>query len=119
MSRPIRPARVAPRHLTSAVLTGGVVVSAACYLVPGPAEVLGVAIVAGDMTDLQALVEGLLGADPWAFASLGTLVLVATPALALVVTAYEYTVAGDRGFVVLALLVLAILALSVPVAILR
>ena len=44
--------------------------------------------------------------------------LVATPALALVVTAYEYT-GPATGTVVLALLVLAILALSALVAILR
>lgn len=120
MSRqPVRPARVAPRHLTSAVLTGGVIVSAACYLVAVLAEVLGVATAAGDATDLRALIDGLLVADPWAWASLGTLVLVATPALALVVTAVEYTVVGDRGSAVLALVVLAILALSAVVAILR
>jgi len=117
--QPARQPRVAPRHLTSAALTGGVVVSAGCFLVAGIAEVLGFATTAGEMTDVRAWLGDLMAMDPWAWASLGTLVVVVTPAIGLLVTAYEYATVSDRSTVLLALVVLAVLALSTVVAVLR
>jgi uncharacterized membrane protein len=96
-----------------------VVVSGVCFFVAGAAEILGFATQAGRLTDLAALADGLVSVDPWAWASLGTLVVVATPAIGLVTTAYEYAVVSDRHTVGLALAVLAILALSGAVALLR
>lgn len=115
---PGRPA-AAPRRWTSATLTAGVIASAICFLIAGAAELLGVDTGAGDMTDVGALVAGLVSLAPWAWASLGTLTVVATPALGLLATAYEYASVSDRRTVLLALAVLAILGGSAIVAILR
>jgi uncharacterized membrane protein len=71
------------------------------------------------MTDLSRILSGLASLDPWAWASLGTWLVVVTPVIGLLVTAYEYTLAADRQAVGLALAVLAVLALSTGLAILR
>jgi len=114
------PARVtAPRRYTSATITIGVVVSAACFLMAGLAEVAGMETGSGDMTDLVAVLDGLLAMNPWAWASLGTFAVVLTPAIGLLVTAYEYATVSDRRTVLLAIAVVAILVLSAVVAVLR
>ena len=117
--QPRRASRAAPRHLTSASLTTGVLVSGACFVVAGAAEVLGLATHPAQMTDVGALASGLAALDPWAWASLGTYAVVATPAIGLVVTAYEYATVADRSTLALALVVLAVLVLSTVVALLR
>ena len=120
--QPVRPPRVAPRRLTSASLTAGVILAATCFLVAGAAEFLGADSSVADMTDMTdmgALVGGLVALDPWAWASLGTYLVVATPALGLAVTAYEYATVADRHAVALALVVLTVLTLSTVVALLR
>lgn len=117
--QPRRAPRTAPRHLTSGSLTAGVFVSGACFVVAGAAEVFGVATHPAQMTDVGALVSGLAALDPWAWASLGTYAVVATPAMGLVATAYEYSTVADRSTVALALVVLAVLALSAVVALAR
>lgn len=112
-------ARVAaPRHLTSATISGGVVVSAACFLLAGAAEALGRTAQPGDMTDIGALLERSLSLDPWAWASLGTFAVILTPAIALLATAWEYRTISDRRTVLLALAVLAVLTVSAGVALL-
>jgi len=108
----------APRHLTSTTLSAGVAVSAACFLLAGAAEALGVTSRPGDMTDIGALLQGWLSLDPWAWASLGTFAVILTPALALLVTAWEYLTIRDRRSVLLALAVLAVLMVSAAVALL-
>jgi len=110
---------VAPRRLTGSVLTAGVIVSAVCFLVAIAAEVAGNDLGLGDVTDVGALVEGLSSLEPWAWASLGTLAIVATPALGLLTTAYEYRSVADRRTTLLAMAVLGVLAFSTAVAILR
>ena len=117
--QPVRPPRVAPRRLTSASLTAGVILAATCFLVAGAAEFLGADSSVADMTDMNALAGGLAALDPWAWASLGTYLVVATPALGLAVTAYEYATVADRHAVALALVVLTVLTLSTVVALLR
>ena len=57
--------------------------------------------------------------EPWAWAGLGTLAVVATPALGLTATAYEYASVSDRRTVLMALTVLGVLAVSLVIAILR
>ena len=110
---------VAPRRLTSAALTGGAVVSAACFLVAIGAEIAGQDRSLGDITDLGALAQGLLDFAPWAWASLGTIAIIVTPALGLLVTAYEYRSVADRRTTLLAIAVLAVLVFSAVVAVLR
>jgi uncharacterized membrane protein len=116
---PVRPPRVASRRMTSATLTAGVAVSALCFLAAVVLEAMGSAGAAGPMTAITSLLDGLLALEPAAWASLGTYVLVATPAIGLVVTAAEYADIGDRGTMVLALAVLGVLAISALVAVLR
>ncbi len=114
------PLRVtAPRRLTSALLSLGVAVSAACFVLAGVAELLGFDRRQADMTDLAALVAGLLALDPWALATAGTYVVIVTPALGLLATAWEYAGIADRRSVLLAVAVLGVLAVSVVVAIER
>ena len=109
----------APRRLTSGALTTGVVVSAACFLIAGAGELAGFDSGPGDMTDVAALFDGLITLRPWAWASLGTLVVVTTPAFGLVATAFEYASVSDRRTVFLALAVLAVLGVSVLLALVR
>jgi uncharacterized membrane protein len=114
------PLRVtAPRRLTSTLLSLGVAVSAACFVLAGLTELLGFDRRQAAMTDLAALVTGLLALDPWALASAGTYVVIVTPAIGLLATAWEYAGIADRRTVLLALAVLAVLAVSVVVAIVR
>lgn len=113
------PHAPAPRRWTSATLTGGVIVSAVSFLIAGAAELFGADIGGGEMTDVGALASGLVDLSPWAWASLGTIVVVVTPALGLLATAYEYASVADRRTVLLALAVLGILILSAIIAALR
>lgn len=116
----MRPARQgAPRRYTSAALTGGVLVAAVCFAVAIAAEVAGADPGAGEMTDLAAVIDGLLEPSPWAWAALGAYAVVATPVVGLLVTVWEYATAGDRRGIMLAAAVLAVLGLSAVVAILR
>jgi uncharacterized membrane protein len=117
--RPARTPRIAGRRLTSATLSVGVALGAVCFLVAGVAELAGSTTSPAAMTDLREVAEGMARFDPWAWASLGTLIIILTPALGLAVTAAEYRVASDRSTALLALVVLAVLALSAALAILR
>ncbi len=119
MSAPL-PSRVtAPRRYTSATLTAGVTVAAVCFSIALLAEVVGIPPGSDDMTDLGAVFEGLLRITPWAWATLGAYAIVMTPALGLLVTAWEYASVSDRRTVVLAFAVLIVLAGSAIIAILR
>lgn|GEM_PF-6143301 len=109
----------APRRYTSAVLTGGVIVAAVLFGVALLAEIAGAEPGAGEMTDVAAVFEGLFSLTPWAWATAGTYAVVLTPVAGLVVTAGEYFSVGDRRTVVLAIAVIAILATSAVIAILR
>jgi uncharacterized membrane protein len=110
---------VAPRRLTSAVLSLGVAVSAACFVLAGVADLLGMTRREASMTDVASLLEGLRALDPWALASLGCYAVVVTPAVALLATAWEYASIADRRATLLALAVLGVLAISVLVALLH
>ena len=109
----------APGRYTSATLTGGVLAAAACFLVAMVAEVAGVDPGGGEMTDLAAVFDGLLAFTPWAWATLGAYAVVATPALGLIVTGWEYSTISDRRTMLLAATVLVVLAISATVAVLR
>ena len=113
------PPTTAPRHLTSWVLRIGVLVAAACFLVAGAGELAGNQSGSGDMTDVGALIDGAFAFTPWAWASLGVFALVLTPAVGLLLTAYEYRSVSDRRTALLALAVLAVLVVSAVIATLR
>ena len=109
----------APRRYTGATLTGGVLLAAVFFGVAVVAETLGAEAGAGEMTDLAAVLEGLVAFTPWAWATVGAYAVLATPILGLLVTAAEYWSVDDRRTVLIALAVLAILSLSVIVALVR
>ncbi len=109
----------AERRYTSATLTGGVLVAAVFFAVAIGLEVVGRAPGSGEMTDLAAVLEGLTALTPWAWAAVGAYVVVATPVAGLLVTAWEYRRSADRRTLLLAAAVLAVLAASFVVAILR
>ncbi len=119
MSSSPLPHESARRRYTSATLTGGVLAAAVLFGVAVVAEVLGVASEPGEMTDIAAVLDGLVAFDPWAWASAGAYAVVATPIAGLLVTAGEYWRAGDRRTVLLAVAVLGVLSASVVVAVLR
>lgn len=109
----------APRRFTSATLTTGVLAAGVFFAVAMLLEILGAEPGDGQMTDLAAVAEGLVAFTPWAWATLGAYAVLATPVAGLVVTAWEYWSVGDRRTVLLAIAVMAVLAASVVVAILR
>lgn len=109
----------APRQYTSAVLTVGVTVAAVCFAIALVTELAGVEPGSGQMTDVGAISGGLLVMMPWAWATLGAYAVILTPILGLLATAWEYASIADRRTVLLAVTVLAILAASVVIAILR
>jgi uncharacterized membrane protein len=111
--------RHAPRHFTSAVLTAGVVVAAVCFAVALAAELVSGEPGNGEMTDVTAVLAGLLALDAWSWAAAGVYVVVATPLVGLVATAGEYASIGDRRAVGLAIAVIAVLAASAVAAVLR
>ena len=107
----------APRRYTSATLTGGVLVAAVLFAVALMAEVLGAASEPGEMTDIAAVLDGLVALDPWAWATAGAYAIVLTPAVGLLVTIGEYSSVSERRTALLALAVLAILTISAAIAI--
>ena len=111
--------RHAPRRYTSAALTIGVAVAAVCFAVALAAELVSGEPGSGELTDVAAVLDGLLSLDAWSWAAAGVYAVVATPLVGLVVTAGEYASIGDRRAVGLAIAVMAVLAASAAVAVLR
>lgn len=119
MSTPQPAQGSAPRRATSAVLTGGVLVAGVLFAVALLLELAGTEPGGGEMTDLAAVLDGLLAPTPWAWATAGAYAVVATPILGLLVTAWEYWSVDDRRMVLLAAAVVGVLIVSVVVAVLR
>ena len=109
----------APRRATSATLTGGVFAAGVFFAVAMILELLGTEPGSGEMTDISAVLDGLVALTPWAWATLGAYAVVVTPVVGLIVTAREYWTVDDRRTVLLAVAVIAVLAVSAVVAILR
>jgi uncharacterized membrane protein len=101
---------------TSAVLTGGSLISAFCFLVALVLEILGRSTAQGNMLDASAVLRSMTVPEPWGWATIGVAVVIITPAGGLVATLLEYR---GRREAWLALGVLGILALSLVVALLR
>lgn len=111
--------RSAPRRYTSVTLTSGVLVAGVLFAVALVLETLGADPGGGEMTDLPAVLEGLVTLTPWAWATAGAYAVVATPVLGLVMSAGEYWSVDDRRTVLLAGAVIAVLCTSAVVAVLR
>jgi uncharacterized membrane protein len=117
MSDPGLPARV-PSRATAAVLTAGSLLSAGVFLVAVLLVLAGKPGGPGSALDPASALSGLTTLDPHAWASMGVLVLLVTPVAGLLTTAAEYW-RPERRFALVALLVLAVLAVSLAVAWLR
>jgi len=108
------------RTLVSAVLTIGVLVSAALialgfagsFLVGWRGSLLGFPHSDTSKTDFGDLVAGLTALRPQAIAQLGLLALVATPILRVVASLVAFVAEGDQLYVALTAVVLAILLAS-------
>lgn len=98
---------------TSAVLTGGSLSSAFCFMVAIALEILGRPTTAGTALDITAVIDSMTVPEPWGWATLGVVVVIVTPAAALVATVAEYR---GRREAWLALGVLGILAVSLGLA---
>lgn len=101
---------------TSAVLTGGSLVSAFCFTVAIALEILGRPTTAPSGLDIATVIGSMTVPEPWGWATLGVVVVIVTPAAALIATVVEYR--GHRE-AWLAVGVLGILAVSLGVALLR
>jgi hypothetical protein len=99
-------------------MTGGVVASAACFGIAIALELLGRSADGDTITDPRAIADAIAALRPWGFAAVGSLLVIATPALALVGTAWEYASRQERAVAATALLVLAVLAASLAIALL-
>lgn len=119
MNTPPEVRQAAPRRYTSAALTGGVLVAAFCFVLAVAAEVVGIDPGSGEMTDLAAVLDGLVSLTPWAWATAGAYAIVLTPVAGLLATAWEYSTISDRRSVWLAVAVIGVLAVSASVALLR
>ena len=104
-----------PSRLTSRVLTVGAIVSAACLAFALVLELLGRPRTPGDLLDVTSIASAMAELRPWGWATLGVLTVIATPPLGLLATALELR--GRQAL--LALAVLAILAVSVAIALFR
>ena len=114
---PLRTA--APRRLTSLVMGAGAVLGAICFAAAGLVSMLGHREQPRALTDVAAIIAGVVALDPWAIASLGTVIIILTPLVTLLTTAGEYASIGDRRTVGLAMLVLGVLACAVVLAVAR
>jgi hypothetical protein len=110
--------RRAPSRVTAGVLNAGTLVSAAFFVVGVALDALGRSGDAPDLLDPQAIAAAVVGLEAWGWSTLGVITLVGTPALGLVATALEYR-SFERRMSVLALLVLAVLAVSFAIALVR
>jgi hypothetical protein len=101
------------------MLTGGAALSGACLTVAILLEMLGAARGGGALTDVVGIVASAARLEPWGWSSVGVLVIIATPAVALVATTLEYADAHDRRTAWTAVAVLGVLAVSLVVALVR
>jgi uncharacterized membrane protein len=92
------------------------VVSVACFAVALALEFLERPTGGGEALDLGAVVASALAFERWGWATLGLFAVIVSPVAAMVATAAEYALAGDRRTFLTALLVLAVLGVSLVVS---
>jgi hypothetical protein len=106
-------------RLTRQVFAVGSIVATACFAI---AIVLDLAGRQGEhvpATDVRALLRSAADLQAWGWGWLGVFAVIATPALGLIATAWEYASVADRRTALTSLGVLAILGFSLAVALLR
>ena len=109
------------RDLVSSVLIVGVVTSAALIALGFGASLAvgwdgslrGLPVSVAAPTDFSAVGSGLLELRPIAFAQAGLLALLATPVLRVLTSVVAFGLEGDRLYVAITLVALAILLLSI------
>jgi hypothetical protein len=109
----------ASSRLTRAVLTVGSALSAACLSLAILLELSGRSGATPGPPDVARIVSSVAELQSWGWAWLGALAVIATPAAGLIATAWEYAAASDRRTALTALAVLAVLGVSLGVALLR
>lgn len=109
----------APRRLTMRVLHVGTLVGGACLLVGLVLEVLGRPGTTGSLLDVRSVIAGAVALEPWGWSALGVWVVIATPGVALVTTAAEYRIIGDRRAVAATLVVIGMLLSSLVIGVAR
>lgn len=100
---------------TSRVLVGGTLLSVACLVVGLLLTVLGGETASEDPRQLELVLRSALEFHPWGWSMLGVLILLATPAAALLSSAIELWSSQPR-IALVALLVLAILVVAAVAA---
>ena len=108
--------RVAPRRATTLALTSGALMGALCFAIAVVADLAGgggssAGSIAGDR-----FLAALLELSPHAWAVLGCAVVIATPPIGLVTTAFEFHAIADRRGVLIALTVLGVFGASLLIA---
>jgi hypothetical protein len=104
---------------TRIVLTGGALISGCCFAIAILLEMFGATRGTGRLTDLAGIAASAARLEAWGWSSLGVVVIVATPAIALVATALEYARAHDGRTAWTAVAVLGVLGVSLVVALVR
>ena len=107
---------IAASRATRAVLALGTGASVTCFAIALLLEFLGRPSGGGAETDLGAVLSSAAALESWGWATLGTFAVIVSPAAAIVATALEYRVAGDRRTALTAVGVLAVLGISLGVA---
>ena len=108
----------ASTRATVAVLTAGSFLSAGLFLVSVLLTATGRPGDGGPLLDPVSALADLAALDPSAWASMGIIVMLFTPVAGVMATTAEYWRA-ERRIAIVALVVLAVLAVSVTVALLR
>jgi hypothetical protein len=106
-------------RLTRLALATGSVLSGACFAIAVLLEVIGRDTTPGAPGDPAAIVRSVLDLGAWGWASLGTLVIIATPAVALIATILEFRAVRDHRTALTAGAVLVVLGVSVVIAALQ
>jgi Protein of unknown function (DUF1634) len=104
---------------TRRVFAAATIVAVTCFAI---AVVLDLAGRQGEpvpATDVAGVIGSVVDLGAWGWSWLGVFTLLATPALGLVATAWEYAAAADRRTAITALGVIGILGVSLAVALLR
>ena len=101
---------------TTAALTTGTLLSAACFVAGFLLSLLGGDAATEDPRRLELVLRSAAELDPWGWSMLGVLLLMATPAAGLVTSFFEMRRVQPRA-AFLALLVLGILAAATLIAV--
>ncbi len=101
---------------TTAALTIGTLLSAACFVAGFVLSLLGGDVATEDPRRLELVLRSAAELQPWGWSMLGVLLLLATPAAGLVTSFFEMRRVQPRA-ASLALLVLAILVVATLIAV--